>query len=125
MNKRIEVLSFINKFKYKYEKEIVDTFMYGYCYWFAHILSFRFKGDIWFNPYIVHFATRIDNTLYDIRGEIILTDNNCENEWISWKDYQFLYPEDIETVVSSCIKKDSSYPLTGVNGEDFISGKEI
>ena len=38
MNKRIEVLSFINKFKYKYEKEIVDTFMYGYCYWFANIL---------------------------------------------------------------------------------------
>ena len=67
MNK---IETFINDMKKSFPAEMEMIFYHGYCYWFAFILAERFKGEIWFNPTIVHFASKIGNSLYDIFGEI-------------------------------------------------------
>lgn len=109
---RSNIEEFIKKFKSKFPEELEQTFYHGYCYWFAMILSLRFEGDIWFNPVIVHFASRIRGNLYDIFG---LVDPGvdpytgvyrCENdEWYSWETYQTNHQDEIESIVDSCIKK--------------------
>ncbi len=100
METRLKVQTFIDSFKEKYPREIEDTFYFGYCYWFAHILATRFKGEIWFNPFIVHFAAKIDTHLYDIYG--IIED---VKGWVSWADFQLQYQEDVSEIVNTCIKK--------------------
>lgn len=51
-----------------------DTFLHGCCYWFAHILDKRFwrtdAVDILYEPVEGHFITKINNRLYDVRGEV-------------------------------------------------------
>ena len=97
MNK---VLKFINDFV-SFSPEILKNVFYnGYCYWFALILAERFKGEIWFNPTIVHFATKINNTLYDINGIV-----ETNNDWISWEEFQWTRQEAVKSIVDSCIKK--------------------
>lgn len=97
MNK---IETFINNMKSKYPKELEDVFYNGYCYWFALILANRFKGSIWFNPEIIHFAANIDNNLYDINGLI-----SNQKEWINWTDFQINNQNAVESIVKSCIKK--------------------
>ena len=63
-----KVERFIYGVKRIFPEEMEYTFYRGYCYWFAFILAERFKGTIWFNPKIVHFATKIDNDMYDVDG---------------------------------------------------------
>lgn len=66
------------------------------CYYFAHILSDRFHGDIVYNPYYVHFATMIDDSIYDIRGEI---DNH--DDYVLWDSY---VEDDRSLIEYNCIK---------------------
>lgn len=104
---------FINDMKRVFPEELEFVFYRGYCYWFAFILAERFKGTIWFNPKIIHFATKIDGILYDIYGEV--TPGICpvngkedysENDWIEWSEFQINHQEAVESIVKSCIKKE-------------------
>jgi hypothetical protein len=106
------VQRFINGMKEVFPEELEFVFYRGYCYWFALILAERFKGDIWFNPKIVHFATKIGNNLYDIYGKVSPgicpvngKEDYSENDWISWTDFQLNHQEAVESIVNSCIKK--------------------
>lgn len=109
MNK---VEEFIHHMKEIFPEEMEFVFYRGYCYWFAFILAERFKGEIWFNPKIVHFAARIKGQLYDIYGKVTPgvcpitgTEDYSEDEWISWTDFQLQRQEAVESIVDSCIKK--------------------
>lgn len=107
MNK---VLKFIDGFKSFEPQYIQYTFYHGYCYWFAFILAERFKGEIWFNPDIVHFAAKINNILYDIYGVVTvgqnpITGKDESDKWISWEEFQYNHQESVKDVVNSCIKK--------------------
>ena len=80
--KRQQVLRFINDIKKKHPNEIEDTFMNGYCYWFAQMITKRFNGEIWFNPYICHFAAFVEDRLYDASG--MLEDSYGWYNWDGW-----------------------------------------
>lgn len=110
MNK---VEQFINDMKQLFPEELESVFYRGYCYWFAFILAARFKGTIWFNSKIVHFAAKIDNELYDIYGKVRLgicpitgEEDYSENNWIEWSKFQINNHEAVESIVKSCIKKE-------------------
>lgn len=69
MNKTVD--EFIRKFKsYNKENVLESTFLNGYCYQFAIILKDRFDGVILYEPIEGHFIIKIDNELYDIRGNV-------------------------------------------------------
>ena len=97
-----EVLNFINNFKGRYSFELEDTFSNGYCYWFAKILELRFNGEIYFNPDAVHFATLIEEQLFDIYGIV----NVGTDSWFCWEDYKL--KENGEKIIHSCILKDKT-----------------
>ena len=108
-----KIEQFINSMKEKFPKELEFVFYRGYCYWFSLILAERFKGEIWFNPKVVHFATMIDEDLYDIYGKVKFgicpitgEKDNSENDWVSWSEFQFTNHEKVESIVNSCIKKE-------------------
>lgn len=110
MNK-VEI--FIKNMKESFPEELESVFYRGYCYWFAFILAERFKGTIWFNPKIVHFATMINEDLYDIYGKIVPgicptngEEDFSENDWIEWSEFQLNHYEAVESIVNSCIKKE-------------------
>lgn len=94
-----EVIKFIEFFKRKYPLEITDTFLNGFCYYFAIMLKERFGGCIFYNPDIVHFSVLIDGYLYDITGII-----NAENAtWYEWEGYK--QSEDTSVIQDCCINK--------------------
>jgi hypothetical protein len=94
----LEILDFINTFKERHPQEIEDVFSNGFCYWFAKILELRFGGTIFFNPESIHFATLINDYLFDIYG--IIDADEC---WIDWEDYVLTH--DIDGIYHSCILK--------------------
>jgi len=104
------ILDFIDKFK-EIEKEekskaITDTFLNGYCYWFAFILKERFKDEakyqciLLYLPIKGHFVCSIDDTLYDIEGDVTE----------KYKD-EFKYREkewkEINSIIEGCVNKTS------------------
>ena len=96
-----EVLKFIKKFQ---NPGTIDTFTKGCCYWFAFILDERFNWDapcsgIMYNSIDNHFATWINGKLYDITGEIKLTD-----EWEEWD--KFMCKDELltERIFRDCIE---------------------
>ena len=108
-----KIEKFIFDMKNVFPEELEFTFYRGYCYWFAFILANRFKGEIWFNPAIVHFATKVGNKLYDVYGEVRPGVNPFTGEyhikddvWISWEEFQYNNHDAAESVISSCIKKE-------------------
>lgn len=88
------VMKFITRFTNNGKRqEVIDTFSYSCCYWFAEILWNRFalevvdtNCDIVYDPIINHWACRIDNRIYDITGDI--TDNK-EYYWENWNKFMF------------------------------------
>lgn len=103
---------FIKEMKGQFPEEISFVFYRGYCYWFAFILASRFKGEIWFNPKIVHFATKVRGTLYDVYGKVnpgyspVTGEyDGSENKWVKWSDFQINHHEAVDSIVDSCIKK--------------------
>ena len=73
-NPEKEIVDFIKQFSHKYRyEEVLDSFMWGCCYWFAMILYIRFQyqypSRIEYNPIVGHFACRIKGSLYDICGK--------------------------------------------------------
>ena len=79
-----------------------SLFLNGQCYWFAHILFWRFRMfypcAIYYNQIDNHFATAISNHLFDASGEIPFTDN-----WLRWTDYASIEPLDANRVYRDCI----------------------
>ena len=67
----------------KEEKEVILDFIKrrfqkdchwcdGNCYWFAKILTERFRGlDVWYLPIQNHFIAGADETYFDWTGEVI------------------------------------------------------
>ena len=110
MNK---IEQFIDNMKEVFPEELETVFYRGYCYWFAFILAERFKGTIWFNSKIIHFATKIENDMYDIYGKVrpgicpvTGIEDYSENDWIEWSNFQINHHEAVESIVNSCIKKE-------------------
>lgn len=62
---RKDVLYFIKKFE-----SAQKLFMEGRCYWFAFILKERFDGKLMYHQIRNHWACLIDDTLYDVTGQI-------------------------------------------------------
>lgn len=80
-----KVNSFISRFtgSGRYE-QVIKTFSFGCCYWFAHILAERFAYDgaeIMYDQVVNHFGTQINGRVYDITGDV--TD---AFEWECWED---------------------------------------
>ena len=93
------VSHWIRKFK-KYNQlgVLEDTFLNGYCYWFAHMIQSVFAGEILYEPVECHFICKIKDRFYDIRGDV--TEQYIDKE---------LYDKDIylhrKSIVDGCILK--------------------
>ena len=81
-----------------------EQFLNGNCYWFAFILQERFKifgfTKIMYNPIDNHFATLIDDTLYDILGPVPISSNS---PWYDWDRYQKIEPLNAERIYRDTI----------------------
>ena len=80
------VLDFISKFTdHGKKKEVIHTFRYGCCYWFARILYDRFCDPTkLFEIRIMytqenHFGCKIGHHVYDITGDV-----TNEYKWEEW-----------------------------------------
>lgn len=93
-----EVLNFIKAVKGNHPVEIENVFSNGFCYWFAKILELRFNGVIMFNPDTVHFATLIEEQMFDVNGLI-----DANGTWYNWNEYAS--HNYVESIVKSCILK--------------------
>ena len=93
---------FIADFKAMHPIEIEDTFLHGYCYWFAKILEERFEGTIYYLPIDNHFITRIGKEYYDIRGKL-----NAEqiNPCCPWSEYEHTDSLEVKKIYRDCIYK--------------------
>jgi hypothetical protein len=90
-----DILKFIKGFT-----EVKDFFLFGYCYWFAVILSEQFMGQICYLPIKNHFITRIHNIYYDASGRVI-----PDEQVYSWAYYQYKFPSECKSIVRGCINK--------------------
>jgi hypothetical protein len=111
-------ISFIKKFSRFSDAE--EMFTQGLCYWFAYILYTRFNGEIYyvdrqeyFNQkvqdtrcVINHFITKIDDSFYDITGDVTWKYTNP----IPWKSIEEDDPLLYNRLVRDCIKKIDYYP---------------
>ena len=94
------VIDFINNFKKKYPDAMEDTFLHGYCYWFAKILAERFEGVIYYEPIDNHFIAYIENHFYDITGEVIPSQKARP-----WSVYQLWDELETQRIIRDCINK--------------------
>lgn len=92
------VLNFIKDFKNLHQTEIEDTFLNGYCYWFAFILKSRFGGDIMYDCINNHFVTEIGDCLYDISGQVY-------GSFVYWDIYQRQDELEKQRIYRDCIYK--------------------
>ena len=94
-----DILYFIGLFK---DAEYI--FMNGLCYWFAHILYYRFREEcdceIYYEPIVNHFVTKINGLLYDANG--IVNEDGLKFE--SWEQYK-VTAGDMHLLIPNCIKK--------------------
>ena len=63
------ILQFIKKFS-DFGNQVVECFTKGNCFWFAMVLAMEFAGEIYYDPIVGHFATKIDGVMYDITGVV-------------------------------------------------------
>ena len=63
------ILRFIKKFSY-FGTQVLECFTKGNCFWFAEVLAMEFTGEIYYDPIVGHFATKIDGAMYDITGAV-------------------------------------------------------
>ena len=93
---------FIKYFKHFDNNNILErTFLYGYCYYFAIILKERFNGDILYDINEGHFLTKIDDCLYDIRGNV--TKKYLNINLIPYEELEKL--NDFSNIKCGCIDK--------------------
>lgn len=61
-------------------------FTNGLCYWFAHILTNKFGGEIVYDAIEGHFLSRILDRIWDVTGDV--TDNYWTSPLVAWKTIQ-------------------------------------
>lgn len=77
----------------------INLFTECACYWFANILHQRFPNSyIVYDPHQVHFATKIEDRVYDITGIV-----GEDSDYIDWEYYAFFHQEDAELIIRNCI----------------------
>ena len=65
------VLDFISHFTLgSSREEVIECFTSGCCWWFAHILCERFKGEMVYDEIDGHFGAMIRGRVYDITGDV-------------------------------------------------------
>lgn len=74
---------FIAKFKQSNRNKVMeDTFLHGFCYYFAVILKNRFPtGTILYDKEAAHFVFSYENKLYDITGNVTNQYHNTSPTW--------------------------------------------
>ena len=93
-----DIKHFIAHFKgYEY------PFLNGMCYWFAYMLHARFGGEIMYAPINNHFVLRLDNHLWDVRGEV----TSLYSDVLIWKNYYKIDPQHFARIVRDCIDKET------------------
>lgn len=111
MTKHESVINFIDNFKKDSYEGAIDFYKNGYCFHFAIILQNTF-GNYYaegFDPVIMyipvynHFATMIDDKLYDITGEI--TDPEMIKLAEPWSDYRTYDALESQRIIDGCITK--------------------
>ena len=97
------IQSFINQFS-KYP-DAIECFTNGMCYWFAHILYYRFCAEktvtIMYDPIMNHFGCKIEKEIYDING--IVTN---KYKWIEWDEYTKQDPIHTARIYRDCVRKE-------------------
>lgn len=93
---------YISKFKIfdKYGGALEDTFMNGFCYYFAKILESNFPtGRIYYDAIVNHFVFCCKDKYYDITGEVKVN----ESQYCLWDRFSDYMQESI--ITRDCILK--------------------
>lgn len=91
--------TFIDNFKFKYSKQLIEVFTTGNCYYFAVILKERFNGEIFYLPIANHFICKIDNNnYYDITGKAVMNEKP-----IKWSEYKNVDAKNYKRIMRDCI----------------------
>lgn len=108
MNKKIEarpgiVLDFIRQFQ-QFGPQVTDCFSNGMCWYFTTILRARFGWEylVMYDPIVNHFATQIDDRIYDITGDIT---DNPEYKFEMWATFIYKDPKHTNRIRRDCILK--------------------
>lgn len=92
------ILNFIYHFS-AFGPQVENCFLYGNCYWFAHILETRFShSSIVYDEVENHFGCKIDDKVYDISGDV-----TNQYQWVDWQQYNFTEPSNAMRVRRDCI----------------------
>ena len=94
------ILGFIRRFHQCRDiPSIVDVFTNGCCYWFAYILHARFPdSEIVYSDRFIHFATKINGIVYDIRGVV-----PSQDEYVSWEEFRKADETHADRIIRDCI----------------------
>lgn len=92
------ILNFIKQFR---DLGAENTFKNGMCYWFAEILSKRFRGRIIYNQVMNHYATLIQGEIYDITGFL----GRMNSDWMLWEDFPDYDPILYRRLQRDCVYK--------------------
>ena len=99
-----KVLQFIERFKKNagscYSSALETVFTCGNCYWFAVVLTERFKfysPKLYYYPITGHFAEKISDSFYDITGEI-----QSEEKPIAWETLKKEEPTRAKHIYQAC-----------------------
>ena len=96
---KVQILDFIEKFKFIHNKVLEYVFTSGNCYYFAVIMKERFKrGEIYYLPIENHFVWKYDGVYYDIQGEY----GTCEKAY-NWELYKKEDPVHSKKIERDCI----------------------
>lgn len=87
----------IDGFILAFPPAMVHEFLHGFCYWFAFILSERFRGSIEYNPVLNHFATKVGDDLWDASGKVI------GGGFEPWDAYKRIDPIHTQRIERDCI----------------------
>ena len=100
-NKHELVLDFIRQFR---QLGAENCFFNGMCWHFTLILRARFGYDypVVYDEIANHFATEIDDRIYDITGDIT---NNTSYRWKYWASFQYKDLRLTERIRRDCIYK--------------------
>lgn len=103
MKTDLEVLNFIKQFR---ELDASKCFLNGMCYYFTVILERRFAATrgiiIMYDQVMNHFATKIDNRIYDISGDVT---DDAHFHWEPWRKVQETDALLTERIIRDCIQK--------------------
>lgn len=76
------------------------VFTSGLCYWFAHILTSKFGGEIVYDAIEGHFVSRIVGRVWDVTGDI--TDKYLAAPLVEWSTIQECDPKWAKRLKEGC-----------------------